>query len=115
LWQHLLARMPEEHDQLPSLGKITFQHDRMYSHATLGINYTSYEVRHQHDVINPRTPCHFVLLPVDMADNPTAHPFVYAQVLGIYHAHIRYCSHPPKQMEFLWVRWLDYDEECYEY
>jgi hypothetical protein len=103
--------MPEMHNQPPSLGKITFQNNHMYSHATLSINYTSYNVRCQHDVINPRTPCHFVLLPAKITNDPAAHPFIYVQVLGIYHAHIQYCSHPPKRMEFLWVQWLDYDEE----
>jgi hypothetical protein len=103
--------MPDERNQPPSLGKITFQNDRMYSHATLSINYTSYDVRRQHDVINPRTPCRFVLLPADTTNNLAAHPFIYAQVLGIYHAHVQYCGLPPKRMEFLWVQWLDYDEE----
>jgi hypothetical protein len=39
------------------------------------------------------------------------HPFVYARVLGIYHAKVRYAGRPPKRMDFLWVQWLDYDEE----
>ena len=84
----------------------------MYTHATLHINYTTYDVRRQHDTLNPKTPCRFILLPSDTSNDPDAHPFIYARVLGIYHAYIRYGSRPPKRMDFLWVRWLDYDEEA---
>jgi hypothetical protein len=110
--RHLLSRIPPECSNQPlEIRKLILQNDRIYSHATLRINYTSYDVRRQQDVVNPRTPCCFVLLPADTTDDPTGHPFLYAQVLGIYHAHVRYSSRPPKRMEFLWVRWLDYDEE----
>jgi len=42
---------------------------------------------------------------------PSAHPYWYAQVLGIYHAPVS-TTHPAalkystQLMEFLWVRWL---------
>jgi hypothetical protein len=41
----------------------------------------------------------------------TAHPFLYAKVLGIYHAKVRFDRRPARRMNFLWVRWLDYDED----
>ncbi|KAG8741331.1 hypothetical protein FRC10_002993 [Ceratobasidium sp. 414] len=110
LKEHLLSRIPGNH-QPTDLGKITFQNDRMYSHATLQINYTSYDVRRQQDTLNPHTPCRFILLPADTGGDLSVHPFLYAKVLGIYHANIRYCHRPPKRMDFVWVRWLDYDHE----
>ncbi|KAG9096584.1 hypothetical protein FS749_008162 [Ceratobasidium sp. UAMH 11750] len=110
LKEHLLSRIPGDH-QPTDLGKIVFQNDRMYSHATLQINYTSYDVRRQQDTINPRTPCRFVLLPAHTDGDTSVHPFLYAEVLGIYHANVRYSNRPPKRMDFVWVRWLDYDQE----
>jgi hypothetical protein len=32
-------------------------------------------------------------------------------VLGIYHTKVRFNNRPPRRMDFLWIRWLDYDEE----
>ncbi|CUA69692.1 Colossin-A [Rhizoctonia solani] len=110
LKQHLLSRIAGNPNST-EIGKVTFQTDRMFSHATLRINYTSYDVRRQYDTINPKSPCRFILLPSNTSDNPHARPFLYARVLGIYHANVRYCGRPPKRMDFVWVRWLDYDDE----
>jgi hypothetical protein len=48
-------------------------------------------------------------------DNPNEsnHPFLYARVLGIYHANVIYTAggdYTPRRMEFLWVRWFKYDQ-----
>ncbi|KAF9470281.1 hypothetical protein BDN70DRAFT_771787, partial [Pholiota conissans] len=47
----------------------------------------------------------------EIKTDPSAHPFWYAQVLGIFHADVQHTG--PKSnnfawvpMEFLWVRWL---------
>ncbi|KAG8768938.1 hypothetical protein FRC12_005262 [Ceratobasidium sp. 428] len=111
LKQHLLARITGD-AEFSELGKLSFLNDRMYAHATLQINYTSYDVRRQHDIVSPRTPCRYILLPNDTTNNPSTHPFLYAKVLGIYHARVRFSNRPPKRMDFLWVRWLDYDDSA---
>ncbi|CCO34066.1 hypothetical protein BN14_08158 [Rhizoctonia solani AG-1 IB] len=108
LKEHLLSRIPGTH-QPSDIHKIVIQNDRLYSHARLQVNYTSYNVRRQQDTINPRSPCRFIILPADMGS--TAHPFLYAKVLGIYHAKVRFDRRPARRMNFLWVRWLDYDED----
>ncbi|KAG8794782.1 hypothetical protein FRC12_021705 [Ceratobasidium sp. 428] len=110
LKEHLLARAlgvaePTE------LVRVTLVNDRMYTHATLRLNYSSYDVRRQFDVVNPNTPCRFILLPNDTTNNPSVHPFLYARVLGIYHAMVRISNGLPKRMDFLWVRWMDYDDK----
>ncbi|KAG9085750.1 hypothetical protein FS749_004132 [Ceratobasidium sp. UAMH 11750] len=110
LKQHLLSRITGDPNST-ELGMITFQADRMYRHSTLHINYTSYDVRRQHDTINPNTPCRHILLPNDIQGNPSGHPFLYARVLGVYHANVRFHGRPPKRMDFVWVRWLDYDNK----
>ncbi|KAJ1304192.1 hypothetical protein OPQ81_008592 [Rhizoctonia solani] len=40
------------------------------------------------------------------------HPFLYAKVLGVYHAEVSYRQHAPRRMDFVHVRWLYYDYEC---
>lgn len=93
-----------------AIGKIAFQHDRMCLHATLCINYTSYDVWRQQDIVNPGTLGRFILLPANTTDDSNAHPFLEAKVLGFYHAKVLYCGRLARSMDFLWVRWLDYDK-----
>jgi hypothetical protein len=81
----------------------------MYKHKTVRINYTSYDVIRQQDVINPSTPHRFVLLPAEFDEDAQGHPFLYAKILGVYHANVIYNGRPPHRMEFVHVRWLYYD------
>ncbi|KAG9081914.1 hypothetical protein FRC07_014380 [Ceratobasidium sp. 392] len=113
LKQHLLSRLSPTTNPT-EIGKIMFQGDRMYSHATLRLNYTSYDVRRQQDVVRPTSSGHsgqFIMLPADPDDDTASHPFLYAKVLGIYHAKVAFSARPPKRMDFLWVRWLNLDED----
>ncbi|KAJ3858704.1 hypothetical protein EV359DRAFT_75819 [Lentinula novae-zelandiae] len=77
---------------------------KIYAAKTLRINYTTYNVCRDQDVINPRTDHNTIMLK-SPDTNPDAHPYWYAQVLGIFHADIIHFK-SRKQMEFLWVRWL---------
>ncbi|KAG9121662.1 hypothetical protein FRC07_002303 [Ceratobasidium sp. 392] len=108
LKQHLLSRITGVSEAF-NLRDLEIVDDRMYTHATLHINYTSYDIRRQHDVVKPNSSCPFILLPNDTTNDST-HPFLYAKVLGIYHARVRFRNRPPRRMDFLWVRWLDYDD-----
>ena len=73
------------------------------------MNYTTYDVRRDQDTINTSSRRYVMVRSPELRDN--AHPYWYAQVLGIYHAHVS-TTHPaaPKHsaqpMQFLWVRWL---------
>ena len=71
------------------------------------INYKTYDVRREGDVINPKTyPDIMVKSP-----EPQAQPYWYARVIGIFHGLVS-SSHPgvkdklPRRMDFLWVRWF---------
>ncbi|KAF8833432.1 hypothetical protein BDN67DRAFT_917013, partial [Paxillus ammoniavirescens] len=72
------------------------------------INYTTYDVRHMQDVVNPSTDhCDIMLL-----SNSESHSFSYAHVLSIYHGNVIYCGpgsldYKPRRLEFLWVRWFE--------
>lgn len=100
----------------------------MYSHKLVRFNYTTYDVRRAQDVVNPGTPhCNIMLLsgnrlgPVGSevaplsAQSSDGHPYLYARVLGIYHANIVYTGpgmvgYSPRRMDFLWVRWYKHQE-----
>jgi hypothetical protein len=61
------------------------------------------------DSVNPRT--HTDVMTLAHEEDPKAHSYWYARVLGIFHAEISHCgpllkSTAPKQMDFLWVRWF---------
>ncbi|KZV87415.1 hypothetical protein EXIGLDRAFT_620624, partial [Exidia glandulosa HHB12029] len=80
----------------------------IYQHARASFNYTTYDVRRAQDFINSNTEKRDIMLLADTTD-PTVHPFLYARVFGVFHAHV---SHPvlcpkPVKLEFLWVRWFE--------
>ena len=73
------------------------------------VNYTTYDVRRDCDTINTGTHRYVMLRSPEISTN--AHPYWYAQILGIYHArvsttHPAIPKHSAQHMEFLWVRWL---------
>lgn len=82
------------------------QHDRIYQHAILGINYTSYDIRRCSDCIHPNADRKFVAV---KATNDGTHPFWYAKVLGIFHALVSFPGYPLQRVDFLWIRWLARD------
>jgi hypothetical protein len=91
---------------------VLFKNDRIFQHNIVRFNYTTYDVRRSQDVINPRTSHRnvMVLSTADDASSTHAHPFWYAQVLGIYHTNVVYTGpgaidYSPRRLDFLWVRW----------
>ncbi|EIW53821.1 uncharacterized protein TRAVEDRAFT_131884 [Trametes versicolor FP-101664 SS1] len=97
------------------LDHIEVQNDRIYSHKVLRINYTTYDIRRDQDIIKPTTHPDIMLL----ADDPiSAHPFWYARVIDIFHANVRYTGagatrlmREGLRMDFLWVRWYRLDND----
>ena len=81
----------------------------IFSVKQLSVNYTTYDVRRDCDTINTTTHPYVMLRSPEAGTN--AHPYWYAQVLGIYHAgvsttHPTALKHSAQHVEFLWVRWL---------
>lgn len=91
------------------LNSVWITNNQIYSVKTLSVNYTTYDVRRDRDTINPGN--HNFLMVRSPEDGSEAHPYWYAQVLGVYHAFVS-TTHPTaryrsvRRMEFLWVRWL---------
>ncbi|KAG9104782.1 hypothetical protein FRC07_009737 [Ceratobasidium sp. 392] len=115
LKRHLLARIRGVPDGTTfsesELDQVKIQKGQMYHHNNLRVNYTSYDVLRQQDVLNAGTPHCFVMLPAETGNDSKAHPFVYAKVLGVYHARIIHEDCLPQRMDFVHVRWLYYDYE----
>ncbi|KAG8989787.1 hypothetical protein FRB90_002072 [Tulasnella sp. 427] len=88
--------------------RLVIKDNIIHQHAYLRINYTTYDVRRDQDIINPRVPSRsFVMVPAAAGD----HPYWYARVLGIYDIQVSPSSQNPApvRLNFLWVRWLGED------
>jgi hypothetical protein len=125
LKQHLLPRIRAQlsevngWDMSDSLGDwrgVVLKHDRFYSHNIMRVNYTTYDVRREEDVIHAGTSrCDVMMLNSAFTEDPNKHPFCYARVLGIFHANVVYLGeqnqdYRPQRLEFLWVRWYNVEE-----
>jgi len=97
------------------LGQITLQNNRLFCHNIFQVNYTTYDVQHAQDCMNPRVHADVMALPPMVGDCELSdqHPFVYVRILGVFHAdviHVLRGLQPIfKAMEILWVRWFWYD------
>ena len=99
---------PDAEDLL-TLNQVIFHKNCIYQHHLFRVNYTTYNVHHAQDTINPCTDHWDVML---LAPLQSAHPFLYACVLGVFHANVIYTGqglkdYLPRCMEFLWVCWFE--------
>jgi hypothetical protein len=105
-----------EGDDLPlhhqNHDRILFQSDRIYKHDTFHVNYTSYDLRREQDVVNPKTSrCNVMCLKMFNKASPDSR-FRYARVLGVFHVNVAYGGPGSPDMnvrrfDFLWVRWYE--------
>ncbi|KIJ36057.1 hypothetical protein M422DRAFT_132875, partial [Sphaerobolus stellatus SS14] len=81
-------------------------------HQTCCINFTTYDMQHLQDTINPSMSHRDIMLHAcDDPSNPGYHPFWYARVIGIYRCLTRLCNQPEfQEIHFLWIRWLGRSE-----
>ncbi|KAI0257901.1 hypothetical protein BC834DRAFT_838237 [Gloeopeniophorella convolvens] len=91
-------------------GRIAIRDGRIYHHETARINYTTYDVQREQDVVHPKASRNAVLVYAPDEEGPS--PWVYAWVLGVYHARVHVLpSSEEQRVPFLWVRWLDRVDE----
>ncbi|KJA12874.1 hypothetical protein HYPSUDRAFT_125060, partial [Hypholoma sublateritium FD-334 SS-4] len=100
---------------------VLIKDNRIFNHKLARFYHTTYDVRQSEDVINPRTPhCDIVLLSdtksgdVNQPVAGSAHRFLYARVIGIYHVNVVYIGvgmtgYKPIRFDFLHVRWFQLD------
>jgi len=94
---------------------IQFLHHRIYKHNIFHINYTTYDLRHAYDMLNPRTHADFMMLSHEDEEEPeNKFPYWFGRIVGIFHAAVIYTgpgsrSVEPQHMEFLFVQWFGRD------
>ena len=90
--------------------------DLIYHHKIIHFHFTTYDVRQGTEIINPGTSRCNIMLLADKVDSATdslnLHHFLYAQVLGTYHANVIYTrpgmhDYEPCRFDFLWVWWFE--------
>jgi hypothetical protein len=84
---------------------VNFKDSCIYEHATARIHFTTYDLRRDQDVVNPRTDKSAIM--VHSPDQVGNHPWCYARVLGIFHTTVSIGRKPETKLPFLWVRWLE--------
>ncbi|KAJ7062848.1 hypothetical protein C8F01DRAFT_105567 [Mycena amicta] len=123
LQDHLLGRMlnrefdGDDHDDFTDDDRRTVEirDDKIYANKLFRVNYTTYDVRRDQDVMNSSA-LPFVIVHSPNAKKPGASPYWVAQILGIFNATVSRITTTertiPKREEFLFVRWLG-DEPNY--
>nr|GAT47145.1 predicted protein [Mycena chlorophos] len=96
-----------------ALLNVVIKKDLLYAHATMQVNYTTYDVRRAQDVLNPRTRRFFIVHAQDPIDS---HKFWYGEIIGIFHCYVLLADYAEdndlgqfQRVEFLWVRWFQRD------
>ena len=87
--------------------------NQLYHHGTLHVNYTTYDMRCNQDSINPKTHLDILMLAPSSPQSQSPHPYLYGQVIGIYHVDIIHANLSPHSqcIEFLHVRFFQVDED----
>jgi len=86
--------------------------DRIYQHKTLRINYTSYDLQQQSDLINIRTRPDLMVL---SQEGDHSHPYQYGRLIDIFTASVHYrgsrviVGERRQKLQVLWVRWYEKD------
>lgn len=115
LKNHILARLTgnpfDEYEQnftQEDRQRVEIYKDRLYTHQTMQINYTTYDRRRDQDTLNIRTHADVMLLAQeDNVDPGDEHPYWYARVCAIYHAYVRLAGSQEWQpIEIAWIRWF---------
>ena len=95
------------------LNKLDIVGDKIYEHKTIRLNYTTYDMHRFSDFLNPNSSPADVMLysQESIESNDGEAPFLYARIIGIFHAIVRWDDQPTtKKIDFLWVRWFRRDE-----
>jgi hypothetical protein len=125
-YQEANSKSPSEHPQASpqpvssngSGGNADFvflKKDCVYRHKFIRFHFTTYDVRRGTDAVNTGTSRCDIMLLADHTDGPvnsSIHHFLYARVLGAYHANVIYTGpgmrdFEARRFDFLWVRWFE--------
>lgn len=115
----MLGYSPTDED-LCDWTKIVFDTERLYTHKTMRIRYTTYDVRSEVDVIHvDSSQCNVMLLNSMFKGEQTTPrncPYLYGRAIGIFHANVSFIGLLPdgelldyehRRIDFVWVHWYD--------
>ncbi|KAF9053250.1 hypothetical protein BJ165DRAFT_1331174, partial [Panaeolus papilionaceus] len=115
LQEHILSRVTSQSDGFSEQDRdtIRIRNNIIYEHHTARVNHTTYDLRRDYDVINPRSHPYIITVAPEGGQHI---PFWYAAVLGIFHVDFQHIGSKSKNvsfqtLHFLWVRWLQPAEE----
>jgi hypothetical protein len=107
---------PESDPDIATLNSVVILKNRIYEHKVMAINYTSYDVRRNREIIHPgKTTSHRDIMGIlPISEQESDRRFWYAYVLGIYHANVVFlgrgpADRQPHRLEFLWVRFYSHE------
>ena len=112
---HLLSRLFQQETKLTQQDMLDLTIEggnRIYRHRTLRVNYTSYDLQWQSDLINIRTRPDLMIVP---DENDHTHPYQYGRLIDIFTVPIHYKGSRPivgarrQKLQVLWVRWYERD------
>nr|GAT43510.1 predicted protein [Mycena chlorophos] len=91
------------------LAQVIVEKGLLFTHATMYLNYTTYDLRRDRDSFNLRNRRFFI---VHSQDSKDPHRFWYGEIAGIFHANVLLADVPGtnfRRLEFVWVRWMQRD------
>jgi len=110
-WQDNILRWGSEHPLICQQPPLPSQ-----SHSNQLHNYTTYDMWHAQDSLNPCTHANMMVLSHKDLDESVndEHPYWYACIIGVFHAYVRHLrltskSENPHKMDLLWVCWFGHD------
>jgi hypothetical protein len=113
LKDHILRRIRNSTaDEFTSAdrNKVEILRNAVYFHQILRINFTTYDMRRDQDIINVRTRSDVMVL---SDDEEADYPYWHCRVIGIMHINVREPGGEGnfKRLDILWVRWYGLDGE----
>ena len=91
---------------------VIIANNRIFEHAYLQINYTTYNLCHDQDSISALSHPNIMLL---SQEDEQLHPYWYAHVCLIFHLFVQHCKDTaspfskPERMDVLFVQWFQCD------
>jgi hypothetical protein len=87
------------------------------------IQYTTYDARHEQDVIHIDTPQCNIMLLNPVKPSGSAHPYVYGRVVGIFHGMVSYVGRLPDgsisytshRLDFCWAHWYEFNKAMHDF
>ncbi|KAG1831450.1 hypothetical protein DFJ58DRAFT_848220 [Suillus subalutaceus] len=120
LKDHLLGRIhgidyagDEQEFSDDDRSQVVLANNQLCEHSILRINYTTYDLRREQDLINPHTHADIMVLSHENDDD--RHPYWYAWVVKIFHVNVWYYgpgstnTQRPTRMDIVFVHWFGRD------